>query len=171
MPLDDRDDKRKLIVGRSGELAAMSELLWRGWTPARPEIDIGDDVFIVDDEDGTFWRIQVKTATASQSGKSGQYKAQFGLRLDQLQTAPTPDLYYVFVVRAHERWSDFVIVPRARLREEHEAFEVGSATNKNKLTLNLYFRSREILAGTSHGVPQRDWTRYRDLWPRVGGTP
>lgn len=99
MPPESFERKRKLIVGRSGELAVMSELLWRGWTPARPEIDIGDDVFIIDDEIGTFWRVQV---------------------------------------------------------------------NKNKLTLNLYFRQAAIFAGTSHGDDKRDWTRYRDRWPMVG---
>lgn len=166
MPPDVLERKRRLIVGRAGELAVMSELLWRGWTPARPEIDIGDDVFIIDDEIGTFWRVQVKTATASSKGVDDR-RAQFGLRLDQLQTAPTPDLFYAFVVRADERWSDFVIVPRGELRDEHEAFGVGSV-NKNQLTLNLYFRRAAILAGTSHGDDKRDWTRYRDRWPTVG---
>lgn len=143
----------------------MSELLWRGWTPARPEIDIGDDVFIIDDEIGTFWRVQVKTATASSNG-TDNHRAQFSLRLDQLRTAPTPDLYYVFVVRAGEGWKDFIIVPREDLRTEHEMFGVGSIS-KNKLILNLYFRGEGIFAGTSHGNEQRNWTRYRSRWPPV----
>ena len=161
--------KRNLVVGRAGELAVMSELLWRGWTPARPEIDIGDDVFIIDDEIGTFWRIQVKTATAETTQRGGRddgHKAQFGLRLDQLRTAPTPDLFYVFVVRAHQRWQDFVIVPRSRLRDEHETFGVGSL-DEEKLKLHLYFKNGKILAGTSHGARKRDWTSYRDQWPLV----
>jgi hypothetical protein len=155
-----------LVVGRSGELAVMSELLWRGWTPARPEIDIGDDVFIIDDDIGTFWRIQVKTATAS-NRKGNAHNAQFRLRLDQLHAAPTPDLYYVFVIRSDNLWTDFVIVPRGDLRDEHERFGVGS-TSKGGLTLNLYCRAdRSVLAGTSPGTAKRDWTRYRDQWPSV----
>jgi hypothetical protein len=38
----------------------MSEFLMRGWNVAVPEVDIGDDIFVVRDENGEFVRVQVK---------------------------------------------------------------------------------------------------------------
>lgn len=43
----------------------MSEFLWRGYNVAIPEVDRGDDIFVVHDDDGTLHRVQVKTATGA----------------------------------------------------------------------------------------------------------
>jgi hypothetical protein len=48
----------------SGHLAAMSEFLSLGYNVASPEVDRGDDVFVVRDADGILSRIQVKSANA-----------------------------------------------------------------------------------------------------------
>jgi hypothetical protein len=42
--------------------AVMSEFLTRGWNVAIPEVDIGDDIFVVQDDDGTMRRVQVETS-------------------------------------------------------------------------------------------------------------
>jgi len=68
----------------------MAEFLLRGWNAALPEVDIGDDVFVVKDEDGDLSRIQVKTATAKPTG--GAYSAQFAVALSQLKTPRQPVL-------------------------------------------------------------------------------
>jgi hypothetical protein len=62
-------------VGRSGQLAAMSEFLLRGYNVAIPEVDVGDDIFVVYDRLPKLWRIQVKTAIGveRQYGSSGQF--------------------------------------------------------------------------------------------------
>ena len=49
--------------GRAGEYFAMSELLLRGWNVAVPVVDVGDDVFVIDDSDKKTRRLQVKTST------------------------------------------------------------------------------------------------------------
>ena len=49
-----------LYLGKAGHLTVMSEFLLRGWNVAIPEIDIGDDIFVVQDESGTLRRVQVK---------------------------------------------------------------------------------------------------------------
>ena len=51
-----------LHVGKAGQLAVMSEFALRGYNVAIPEIDTGDDVFVVNDQKGAMSRIQVKTA-------------------------------------------------------------------------------------------------------------
>ncbi len=62
-------------IGKAGHLAAMAEFLLRGYNVAQPEVDIGDDIFVVNDQSGRMWRIQVKTAIgkAMRYGWSGQF--------------------------------------------------------------------------------------------------
>ncbi len=55
----------RVYRGRSGQLAVMAELLWRGWNVALPEVDMGDDIFVVRDRMEHFSRVQVKTAEAA----------------------------------------------------------------------------------------------------------
>jgi hypothetical protein len=82
--------RNKLYRGSAGELAVMSELLWRGWNVAAPQVDVGDDIFVVEDEHGTFYRVQVKTALADEReyGVSGQ----FSLQRRHLERPRTPQL-------------------------------------------------------------------------------
>jgi hypothetical protein len=56
--------KYNLYLGKAGQLVTMSEFLARGWNVATPEVDVGDDLFVVEDKKGIFSRVQVKTAQA-----------------------------------------------------------------------------------------------------------
>jgi hypothetical protein len=51
------------FLGKAGHLFMMSEFLMLGWNVAVPEVDIGDDIFVVQDDNGTLRRVQVKTST------------------------------------------------------------------------------------------------------------
>jgi hypothetical protein len=62
---------KKTQFGRAGEYFAMSEVLLRGWNVAVPVVDVGDDVFVIDDNDKTTWRLQVKTATLKTTEPTG----------------------------------------------------------------------------------------------------
>ncbi|MEZ4731127.1 MAG: hypothetical protein R3E79_28740 [Caldilineaceae bacterium] len=46
--------RRALYIGRSGQMAAMAEFLYRGYNAAIPEVDIGDDIFVVKDSNGEY---------------------------------------------------------------------------------------------------------------------
>jgi hypothetical protein len=51
----------------------MGELTLRGYNAAMPEIDKGDVVFIVRDDTGAMWRLQVKTSMGrSKDGREPQ---------------------------------------------------------------------------------------------------
>jgi hypothetical protein len=39
-------------IGKAGQLVVMSEFCYRGYNAATPEIDKGDDVFVVNDATG-----------------------------------------------------------------------------------------------------------------------
>lgn len=58
-----------LYLGKAGHLTVMSEFLLRGWNVAIPEIDIGDDIFVVQDESGTLPKSPGKNFNLNQSAK------------------------------------------------------------------------------------------------------
>src|SRR5437764_3009417 len=129
----------RVYVGKAGQLAVMAEFLLRGYNVAMPEVDVGDDIFVVHDEQGRLWRIQVKTAL----GKAREYghSGRFAVRLSQLRTAKTPELFYVFALRREAHW-DFVIVPRRTLFTQHRIRRVGSRSGDN-LVVTLRFKRAE----------------------------
>src|SRR5690349_2763581 len=97
----------KLRVGRAGQLAVMSELLLRGYNVAIPEIDVGEDVWVVQDSRAHVWPVQVKTGTGKRKGYG--YSGGFAIPLRQLRTPRFPLLIYVLALRAGVgRW-EFVV--------------------------------------------------------------
>ena len=59
-------------IGKAGQLAAMAELALLGYMVARPEIDKGDDVLVVNEHTGQQWRLQVKGSTQQPNNGSFQ---------------------------------------------------------------------------------------------------
>lgn len=153
--------KQNLYVGRAGQMAVMAELLWRGWNVALPEVDVGEDVFVVKDESGELWRVQVKTATAKP--RQNGYSAQFSVSIKQLETLRTPDLVYILAVRSPSGWESFIIIDRSTLYREHELHRIGSVSRGNLVLRftqadeRLRCSDRDLLAY------QNDWSR----WPVI----
>src|SRR3954453_1508032 len=108
-----KEEHARLYFGRSGQLAVMSELLCRRRNAAIPEVDVGDDVFVVRDEDENVTRVQVKSANAT--AQQGGYFAQYSIPLRHLEKPDPPVFVYIFAVRLAGRWSDFIILRRATL--------------------------------------------------------
>src|SRR4029453_5503917 len=102
-------------VGKGGQLAGMAEFLLRRYNVAMPEVDVGDDIFVVHDREGTMWRIQVKTAIGKR--REYGYSGQFAVRREQLNTPKKPELVYVFALRREAQW-DFAVIPRETLAKE-----------------------------------------------------
>lgn len=149
--------RQNLYVGRAGQLAVMAELLLRGWNVALPEVDIGEDVFVIKDDNGDLSRVQVKTATAK--AQRDGYSAQFSVSLRQLRRPRTPDLVYIFAVRNGEGWEPFVVIDRSALWEGHELHGVGSSNGES-----VVFRF--VLSGPSLSCSGRDFRVYRNDWSR-----
>ena len=75
-------------VGRAGQLAVMSEFLLHGYNVAIPELDVGDDIWAVQDVSGKLWRVQVKTARGKPKGYG--YSGGFAIPLRQLWAPRRP---------------------------------------------------------------------------------
>src|SRR5581483_3792742 len=95
-------------LGKANHLYAMSEFLIRGWNVAIPEVDIGDDIFVVEDESGTLRRVQVKTSTATE--RQSNFSGQFQIPETQLKNIRDILVHYVFIVRYKGNWTKPVII-------------------------------------------------------------
>jgi hypothetical protein len=141
-------------VGKAGQLAVMAEFLLRGYNVAMPEVDTGDDIFVVEDRSGQLWRIQVKTAIGKRRGYG--YSGQFTVALRQLRNLKQPDLIYVIALRKGDQW-EFLIIPRDPLWDEHRDNAIGSVIRGNMI-LTLRFRAQDVLCSG------QDFQRYRNNW-------
>jgi hypothetical protein len=130
-----------LYLGKAGQFSVMSLFLVRGWNVAVPEVDIGDDIFVVRDENGEFVRVQVKTSTGMKRQKG--ISAQFSVPIPQLFREYSPELFYCFMVWYNEKWELPMIISRERLLDLYEISKIGSAT-ANKLVLYFSFQDGKV---------------------------
>jgi hypothetical protein len=87
-----------------------------------PVVDVGDDVFVIDDNDKTTLRLQVKTAEGEAvSEADGGVKAKFTLSRTQLRTAQRLELFFMLIVRYEKEWH-FLVVPRGELMKIRSAY-------------------------------------------------
>ncbi len=138
-------------LGKAGHLAVMSEFLVRGWNVAIPEVDVGDDIFVVKDENGTLRRVQVKTSIATHRRNSTS--AQFNLSLRQLRKTSGILIHYVFIIRTNNTWTTPLIVRQDYLLNHIENDKVGSIYG-DKITLYL---SLQNIKATCSSI---DFTSY-----------
>lgn len=136
-------------------------------------MDVGDDVFVVDDRDGTLWRVQVKTGNASahaiQAAKP--LSIQYLLSRRQLREAKPAELFFMMMARWGAHWR-FVLISRRDLERLRDEFESRSRSGQrgrkprrdadaNSDALNLKV---EWTVGTA-----RAWgaslAAYLDQWP------
>lgn len=136
----------------------MSEFLMRGWNVAIPEVDIGDDIFVVQDSNGTLRRVQVKTSTSKD--RKASYSAQFTASVRNLRNITTSFVYYIFLVRHGELWSKPVIIRQDFLLDHFENNNVGTEYNGNITFYFSYSQEKVTCSG-------KDFTRYVSDFPLI----
>ena len=152
--------KHNLYTGRSGQLAVIAEFLRRGYNAAIPEIDVGEDVFVIRDRDGELSRVQVKSAIGKGDKKIG---ANFNLSRRQLETPAAPELFYVFAVYHHDAWREFVVIRRDVLRKLRATENIGNVRDE-RITFYLSFSDDDVRCGqVSMGAFRGDWQH----WPMI----
>ncbi|MEJ7683928.1 MAG: hypothetical protein WKG06_39940 [Segetibacter sp.] len=114
-------------LGKAGHFAVMSEFLMLGWNVAKPEVDVGDDIFVVQDNNGTLRRVQVKTAGSTIHQLT--FSEQFQVPIKQLKSITTIPVHYVFIVRYDNIWTQPVIIRQDYLLDHFE--------NNKLLVLNM----------------------------------
>lgn len=148
-----------LYLGKAGHLSVMSEFLTRGWNVAIPEVDIGDDIFVVQDDNGTLRRVQVKTSTSTL--RQNSYSGQFNLPISQLKDYKGNfPIYYVFIVRHNNSWTKPIIIRQDYLKDYFEIDHMGSAY-EDSLTLYFSFTDNRVeCSGTDISKYIGDFTDF-----------
>jgi hypothetical protein len=163
--------KQNLYVGQAGQARVMSEFLIRGYNVAVPEVDIGDDLFVVDDRNGSYWKIQIKTSEMKSAS------AFIKLKGAQLATPPQPELAYVFVFYKHStdrvEWLDYLVFWRAQLSSIYAQYgldttskqfrETGDYPSDVGMNFSLDSNANFFYAKQNINVHKNNWS----LWPTI----
>jgi hypothetical protein len=141
-----------LYFGKAGHLFVMAEFLLRGWNVAIPEVDEGDDIFVVKHEEGKLIRVQVKTSNAKilNDGFSGM----FSIGLQQLTDISKGDIVYVFLVRKNNNWISPLIITREDLFDI--LIKSGLNRDSKSQTIRFTFKENKVL------IKQIDLTEYQN---------
>lgn len=97
-------------IGKAGEHAVMSELLFLGFNTSIGAIDEGID--IVAEKHKKFFFIQVKTSNLN---KDGAYR--FSIKTSQFDKFSDNETFYIFVARGAKMKNDYVVVPSVLLKQ------------------------------------------------------
>lgn len=138
-------------LGKAGHLNIMSEFLMLGWNVAIPEVDIGDDIFVVQDDNGTLRRVQVKTSTSTP--RKGSFSAQFSVSVKNLRNISTILIHYIFLVRHNTEWSKPVIIRQDYLLDHFENNNAGAEAKGNIIFYFSYTHDKVECSG-------QDFTKY-----------
>lgn len=125
-------------LGKAGHLSIMSEFLMLGWNVAIPEVDNGDDIFVVQDDNGILRRVQVKTSMST--GRRNSFSAQFYVSIQNLKNITNILVHYVFLVRHNNEWYKPIIIRQDYLLDH---FEKNNFQSDTKDSLTLYFSYSE----------------------------
>jgi hypothetical protein len=138
-------------LGKAGHLNIMSEFLMLGWNVAIPEVDIGDDIFVVQDDNGTLRRVQVKTSTATDR-KNG-FSGQFSVSVKNLRNISNILVHYIFLVRQNDEWTKPIIIRQDYLLDYFDNNKVGTETKGNIIFYFSYINGKVVCSG-------HDFTKY-----------
>jgi len=130
-------------LGKAGEMAVISELLFWGYNASSMLVDSGIDV--VASKDGKYFHIQVKTA----SDNCGVF--YFSIKNSSFQQNNNSTMFYVFVLRRKIN-SEFVIVPSSYL---HALIAGGKITSSASLSITISVdekRRKYMLNGVDVGI-------------------
>lgn len=93
------------------------------------EVDIGDDIFVVQDDNGTLRRVQVKTSTSTV--RNDGFSGQFSVSVKNLRNIRNISVHYIFVVTHDDEWAKPVIIRQDYLPDHFENNKAGSETKGN----------------------------------------
>lgn len=145
-------------LGKAGHLSVMSEFLMLGWNVAIPEVDIGDDIFVVQDNSGTLRRVQVKTSTSTVRKRG--FSGQFSLSVKNLRNISNILVHYIFIVRHKDEWSKLLIIKQDDLLDHFENDQVGVEASGNITFYFSYTASSVKCSGTDFTKYLKDFTDF-----------
>lgn len=142
----------------------MSEFALRGYNVASPEIDQGDDLFVVNHATSQMWRIQVKTSVGTPQ-QNGTIYFQSNAREAALHPPNAPASHFVFVLRLGDRWR-FLVIGIGVLHNYIIAGNgMGTLNNQNRVFTFIYNPATHDVtcSGINLNHHLEDWV----VWPII----
>ncbi len=131
------------FLGKAGEYAVMSELLF--WNFNTSIMTVDDGVDIVASKGSNFFLLQVKTAKQNPHGKF-----QFSIKKSSYERYSTNNTYYVFVLREKNK-NDFIVIPRNQIEFFINTGKVNFSKASDKISISIYFDNKEKIYRIGNG--------------------
>lgn len=128
------------FIGRAGEYAVMSELLFWGYNVSLMSVDTGVDVVAC--KNNQYFNLQVKTASAQDGGRFS-----FTIKKQAFEANDKASTFYVFVMRK-KLSCDYAILPSNFLQTLLGAGEIGNGPTLS-LTITVDERGRRYVLNGS----------------------
>jgi hypothetical protein len=163
-------------LGMSGHLAVMSELLRLGYNVSMPYVDVGEDIYVIDDVSGEhIAHVQVKTATAETNADRSVVAGGYQLRRDQLFGSRRMPLFYVFALLTEgEEW-EFITILRDELNTIRREYDQKKGTQKEPSSptyfINLQFTENDVRVWDTSLQAYRGRVVFERYFPRVTSGP
>nr|DAS78656.1 MAG TPA: putative endonuclease [Caudoviricetes sp.] len=131
------------FLGKAGELAVMSELLFWGFNASLMVVDKGID--IVASKENLYYHIQVKTAQPRSNGTFG-----FSINLKSFENNHSGNTYYIFLMRESAR-SVFAVIPSSHITTLRNRGLIKGTDNLS-VTLSVLDKGKKYLLNNKDDI-------------------
>jgi len=153
LELEEQKEIEGGYIGKAGEHAVLSELLFRGYNAALMSVDVGVD--IVATKDNETFNIQIKTRNISKKHDA----FHFNLRIASFERHNAGRTFYVFILRENSKL-DYLILPLHQVEKSIDE-EFIHVVGKGKLyRITIKKRDGKVYLGRQ----ENDVSYYLNHW-------
>jgi len=153
LELEEQKEIEGGYIGKAGEHAALSELLFRGYNAALMSVDVGVD--IVATKDNETFNIQIKTRNISK--KHGAF--YFNLRIASFERHNAGRTFYIFILRENSKL-DYLILPLHQVEKSIEEEFIHIVGNGKLYRITIKKRDGKVYLGRR----ENDVSYYVNHW-------
>ncbi len=153
LELEEQKEIEGGYIGKAGEHAVLSELLFRGYNAALMSVDVGVD--IVATKDNETFNIQIKTRNISK--KHGAF--YFNLRIASFERHNAGRTFYIFILRENSKL-DYLILPLHQVEKSIEEEFIHIVGNGKLYRITIKKRDGKVYLGRR----EKDVSYYMNHW-------
>jgi hypothetical protein len=143
-------------IGKAGEHAVLSELLFRGYNAALMSVDVGVDVMA--SKNNEVFNIQVKTRNISKRHSA----FHFNVRIVSFERHNAGRTFYIFILRENSKL-DYVILPLNEIEKSIEGEFIHVVGDGKLYRITMKKRDGKIYLGRK----DNDVTYYLNKWDAI----
>ncbi len=153
LELEEQKEVEGGYIGKAGEHAVLSELLFRGYNAALMSVDVGVDIMA--SKNNEVFNIQVKTRNISAAHNA----FHFNLRIVSFERHNAGRTFYIFILRENGRL-DYLILPLNEIEKSIEEEFIHVVGNGKLYRITIKKREGNICLGRN----ENDVSYYLNRW-------